>query len=543
MIRKLSPELIREIAAGEVVSSPADVVRELLENALDAGATRLHLELWGGGLDRIVVGDNGVGTPKEELALALEQHTTSKLTDLQHIATLGFRGEGLWAIRQAARVRLTSRPAQQLGGATLTAFQNEVELQEHPAPAGSRVEVTTLFSHLPARRNALEAPASEGRKVVHLVSRYLLHRPEISLRLAMDGEEKIAHAGGGFTEAAKLLWGSVVANRLLSMEQSDGSFKLSGLLSRPELSRPRRDRLLLALGGRPVEWPEYLLQAVLAAYKELLPHGQFPVGVLNLDIPAEHLLVNTSPDKSRVKLIRPEPILSFVSQAVQNLLSAHPLARALPEPVPMTGPSPVLRASFPRLRCLGSFRELYLLAESGDELYVVDQHAAHERILYEELSRRYRQDPPLELPHPELVSLSLGEELNFAERAEQLEQAGVLLEPFGPGKYRIRSIPAFLIGHPSLIPEVVKGSLGTPSFTEAWRNVLARLACLPAIKAGHPLSNASAQALLDTLAECELPWVCPHGRPTVLVMGELELARRFGRRGIRAVERSRVEEI
>ncbi|WP_182482390.1 DNA mismatch repair endonuclease MutL, partial [Meiothermus taiwanensis] len=332
MIRKLPPELIREIAAGEVISSPADVVRELLENALDAGATRLYIELWGGGLDKIVVSDNGLGIPKEELELALEHHTTSKLTDLQNIHTLGFRGEGLWAIRQAAQVRLTSRPPQQLGGATLTAFQDKTELYEHPAPAGTRVEVTALFHHLPARRNALEAPAAEGRKVVHLVSRYLLHRPEVALRLVVDGEEKIAHAGGGFAEVAKLLWGSVVANRLLPLEAAEGPFTLRGLLSRPELSRPRRDRLLLALNRRPVEWPEPLLQAVLAAYKELLPTGQFPLGVLNLDLPSEHLLINTSPDKSRVRLIRPEAILGFVSQAVQGLLAAHPLARALPEP-------------------------------------------------------------------------------------------------------------------------------------------------------------------------------------------------------------------
>lgn len=535
MIRKLPPELIREIAAGEVVSGPADVVRELLENALDAGATRLSIELWGGGLDRIVVSDNGLGIPKEELALALEQHTTSKLTDLRNIRTLGFRGEGLWAIRQVARVGLTSRPAHQLGGATLTAFQEHTELHEHPAPAGTRVEVTALFHHLPARRNALEAPAAEGRKVVHLVSRYLLHRPELALRLVVDGEEKIAHAGGGFTEVVKLLWGSVVANRLLTLEAAEGSLRLSGLLSRPELSRPRRDRLLLALNQRPVEWPEPLLQAVLAAYKELLPAGQFPLGVLNLEVPSEHLLINTSPDKSRVKLLRPEAILSFVSQAVRGLLAAHPLARALPEPTPLTGPSPVQRAHFPRLRYLGSFRELYLLAESKDELYVVDQHAAHERILYEELSRRYREEPPLELPHPELLSLSLGEEVSLAERLEDLERAGVQIEPFGPGKYRVRTIPAFLAGYPSLVGEVVKSSLGASSFAAAWRTVLARLACLPAIKAGHPLSSASAQALLDALAGCELPWVCPHGRPTLLMLSEAELARRFGRRGVRAV--------
>lgn len=541
MIRRLPLELIREIAAGEVVTGPADVVRELLENALDAGATRVNIELLGGGLDSIVVADNGAGIPKEELALALEHHATSKLTDTAHITTLGFRGEGLWAIRQAANVKLTSRPANQLGGATARAFQDELELSEHPAPLGSRVEVSQLFVHWPARRSALESPAVEGRRVLQLVSRYLLHRPQLALKFSLEGEEKISHAGSGFAEAVKLLWGSVIANRLLELESPPELYRLSGLLSRPELSRPRRDRLLLAINGRPVEWPENLLQAVSNAYKELLPSGQFPVGVLNLELPLEALLVNTAPDKSKIKLITPEPVLAFVSRTVQALLAAHPLARSLPEPTPMSGPSPVQRSHFPRLRFLGSFRELYLLAETEDELYVIDQHAAHERILYEELSSRYRAEAPLALPHPELVSLSLGEEMNFAERAGELETAGLLLEPFGAGKYRIRTVPAFLAGHPSLVIEVVKGSLGSASFSEAWRNILARLACLPAIKAGHSLSVASAQSLLDTLAQCELPWVCPHGRPTVLVMGELELARRFGRRGQRAIEKSKVE--
>ncbi|MBF6592949.1 MAG: DNA mismatch repair endonuclease MutL [Thermaceae bacterium] len=541
MIRKLSPELVREIAAGEVISGPVDVVRELLENALDAGASRITIELWGGGRDKIVVSDNGLGIAKEELALALEPHATSKLEHLGQISTLGFRGEGLWAIRQAGQVSLTSRPAHQLGGATLRAFGEETQLHEHPAPAGSKVEVSSLFSHLPARRKALEAPAQEARQVIHLVGRYLLHRPQVALRLVVDGEEKINYAAGSPAEAAKLLWGPVVANRLLALETAEGAFQLKGLLSRPELSRPRRDRLLLALNGRPVEWPEALLQAILAAYKELLPAGQYPLGVLNLQLPLERVLVNTSPDKSKVRLVEPDSIVAFVESAIQSLLSAHPLARALPEPTALSGPTPVRKGSFPELRYIGHFRELYLLAEAEGELYVIDQHAAHERILYEELSRRYQHQAPMDLPHPELISLSLGEELNFAERAAELEQVGLVLEAFGPQKYRIRSLPAFLAGYPSLAAEVVRGSLGGSSFAAAWRAVLARMACLPAIKAGHALSGASAQALLDALAGCELPWVCPHGRPTALVMSELELSRRFGRRGVRAVERSKVE--
>lgn len=534
MIRKLPPELVREIAAGEVVTGIADVVRELLENALDAGASRIQVELEDGGLSRIVVSDNGLGIPKDELPLAVEAHASSKLFDLARITTLGFRGEGLYAIRQAGRLRITSRPPGQLGGATLEALGDSITLSEHPAPAGTRVEVVRLFEHLPARRQSLESPAQEARKVAHLLSRYLLHHPRLWLKLVVDGEEQLTHAGGSFPDAARLVWGSVTANRLLSLEFAQAPYRLSGLLSRPELSRPRRDRLFLAINGRPVEWPENLAKTLLEAYRELLPVGQYPVGVLNLELPPESVLVNTAPDKSRPRLLQPEPVLDFLARAVQGLLSAHPLARTLPEPSPPFGPAPASGA-FPKLRYLGVFRELYLLAEADDQLYVVDQHAAHERVIYEELVRRYREEPHVELAHPELLTLSVDEEMNYAERSGELEAAGLVLEPFGSGRYRVRTIPAFLAAHPNLVGEVAKGALRGPGFVEAWRTVLARLACLPAIKAGHPLSQVSAQALLDRLAACELPWVCPHGRPTALVLSELELARRFGRRGTRAV--------
>lgn len=540
MIRVLPEALIREIAAGEVVAGPVDVVRELLENALDSGATRVSIELRSGGIDQIVVQDNGIGIPRSELPLAIESHATSKLEDLYHISTLGFRGEGLWAICQAAKVKLTSRPAQQLGGATLTAHQDAVSVEDRPAPPGTRVEVSHLFQHLPARRRSLESPASEARKVLALLSRYLLHRPNLAVKLVVDGEEKIAHAGGGFVEVARLLWGPVTANRLLSFKEQGDTRSVEGLLSRPELSRPRRDRLHLAINGRPAEWLEPLSGAIQAAYRELLPAGQYPVGIINLDLPLEEVLVNTSPDKSKVRLLNSEPVVGLVSKAVQNLLTAHPLARSMPEPTPMVGPAPA-SGVFPKLQHLGTYRELYLLAEAEGELYVVDQHAAHERIVFEELERRYRSEPPLELGDPEILTLTPDEELAFLERAHQLEEAGLSLESFGPGRYRVRSVPAFLTAYPSLVSEVIRSSLTGMAFGDAWRSVLARLACLPAIKAGHVLSGASAQALLDALAGCSLPWVCPHGRPTALVLSELELARRFGRRGVRAIERANVK--
>jgi DNA mismatch repair protein MutL len=536
MIRKLPPELVREIAAGEVIASPADVLKELIENALDAKATRLEIETEGGGGDKIVVKDNGVGIAKDELPLAVEAHSTSKLESLTSITTLGFRGEGLYALRHSARLELRSRPREQLGGATLVAQGEELSVREHPAPVGTTAEVSKLFSRLPARRAALETPAAENRKLLALVGRYLLHHPGLQLHLVMDGEEKWLHAGGDVMEVVKLLWGVVSANRLLRLEARAGAMTLRGLISRPELVRPRRDRLLLAVNGRPVEWPEALLKAILQAYLELLPKGQFPLGVLNLALDPETVLVNTSPEKSRVRLLTEGTVASFVQKAVEETLSLHPLARALPEPQPLEGVTAAPRSVFPKLRYLGAFRELYLLAESEDQLWLVDQHAAHERILYEELQRRYRQEAPVELPQPELIHLSLEEAARYLERAPALAAIGLSLEPFGGQTWRVRRLPAFLLGHPDLTGDVVKGVLGYGDVQEAWRAVLARLACLPAIRAGHSLSGGDAQALLDALRDCATPWVCPHSRPTALVLAELEVARRFGRRNVRAVQ-------
>lgn len=541
-IRKLSPELVREIAAGEVVSAPVDVLKELLENALDAGATRLEVALEDGGIRRIRVRDNGTGIHAEDLPLAVEAHSTSKLASLDEIRTLGFRGEGLYAIRHAARLTLTSRPGTQLGGVTLVAEGDSLKTHAHPAPNGTSAEVTNLFRALPARHSALESPAAESKRAVALLSRYLLHHPRVQLSLDQDGEGRWSYAGGSFHEAAKFLWGPVTANRLLALEYREDEIALQGLLSRPELTRPRRDRLLLAVNGRPVEWDDTLLRAVLAPYRELLPSGHFPVGVLNLTVPPDTVLVNTSPDKTRVRFLHPAAVASVLQAAVAETLGAHPLAPALPDLHAVQGVSAAPRHGFPALTFLGTYRELYLLAEGASQLWVVDQHAAHERILYEVLEARYKREPPAELPHTELLPLSLEDETTYRERQDELAEKGLLLEPFGGGRWRVRQVPAFLLGYPELIAGVVSDALGRSSTDEAWRAVLGRLACLPALKAGHELAQAEAQALLDALAQCGTPWACPHGRPTALVLSELELARRFGRRGVRAAA-PKVEEI
>ncbi len=546
-IRKLPPELIREIAAGEVVSAPVDVLKELVENALDAGATRLEVALQDGGIRHLSVRDNGAGIPAADLPLAADAHSTSKLgvtgRTLQDVLTLGFRGEGLYAVRHAARLSLTSRPRDQLGGVTLNAHGDEVSTRTHPAPSGTYAVVTELFGRLPARYQALASPAAETKRAVTLLGRYLLHHPHLHLSLETDGEPRWAYAGGTFLEAAKFLWGPVTANRLLALDYQDDGFAAQGLVSRPELTRPRRDRLLLAVNGRPVEWDDRIARAVLEPYRELLPSGHFPVGVLNLTLPPDTLLVNTTPDKTRVRLLEPARVAEAVRVAVAEVLGGQPLAPALPEFSALPGVAAAPRHVFPALRYLGTYRELYLLAEGAAQLWVVDQHAAHERILFEALSERYKNEPPAELPYPELLPLTPEDEATYEARRSELAERGIVLEPFGGGRWRVRTVPAFLLGYPELVVGVVTGALGRggghgvgrSGADEAWRAVLGRLACLPALKAGHELARTDAQGLLGALARCETPWACPHGRPTALVLGELELARRFGRRGVRAV--------
>jgi DNA mismatch repair protein MutL len=537
MIRKLSPELIREIAAGEVVNAPVDVLKELLENALDAGATRLEIELKNGGKNFLRVTDNGQGISREDLPLTVEAHATSKLEKLESIHTLGFRGEGLYAIRQSAKVSIMSRQANELGGATLTAQGHDISINEHPAPTGTTVIITNLFDSLPARKRALASDLTEAQACLALLSRYVLHYPHLAIRLIVDDETKWHYAGGTFSDATKFIWGAVTANRLLPLGFIENDIGVQGLISRPELTRLKRDRLFLAVNGRPVQWNDELLKVFTKVYRELLPANHYPVGVFNLSISAGSVLVNTAPDKSRVRFFDEKAVTTFLQQALEQTLSAQPLSLSLPELQTFEGVTPAPRNAFPTLKHLGVYRELYLLAEADGQLWVIDQHAAHERILYEELSRRFKEEPSLELDHPELLSLSEEETQSYIERKETLQELGLVLEPFGGGRWRVRRVPAFLVGYPALMTDVVKGTLGKASLEEAWRTVLGRLACLPAIKAGHKLSKADAQTLLNALRQCETPWACPHGRPTALVLSELELARRFGRRGTRAVER------
>ncbi len=538
-IQILPAEIVREIAAGEVITRPVDAVKELLENALDAKSSRIELELERGGLALIRVTDDGLGIGVDEITLAPKRFATSKLEagfGLSSIDSLGFRGEALWSIAFAASLVLTSRPRDQLGGAKVIAYGEEAILERVACAAGTSVQVRDLFQDYPARLASLESPALEARRVMVLLNRYVLHYPNIAWRAVIDGEAKLIHTPGSAREAVATVYGAMTANRMLEVELQDGEYAVSGVVSRPEMARPRRDRMHISVNGRPVELEDIVATAVLKAFQGLLPKNYAPICVLDISVPPQKLNVNTHPSKLRVGFLETDVVGELIETAVVTALRAHPLVKSAPEPRVVTGPIRAFGNSFPELMYIGAYRNVYLLAEGDGDLWLIDQHAAHERILFEELERAFDAGASLELPEPELIQLTPLEVAHFEARAIELEAWGLKLEPFGASLYRVRALPAVVLGLPlpDLAREIVHEALGAH---EAKRAVLSRLACHPAIKAGHKLAYKAASDLLEALRDCEIPWTCPHGRPTALRLTERDLAHQFGRRNARDVAR------
>lgn len=544
-ITVLPSHVARRIAAGEVVSRPLDVVRELIENALDAGATRLEIELCGGGLDLVRVRDNGAGIPADSVALAPTRHATSKLSAGEagaalHVTSLGFRGEALWAAAQAGELHLVTRPAAQVGACEVWAQAEEVRVGRTSAPAGTTVTVRSLFARLPARLRTQATAGAETREMTALVGRYVLHHPERHWRLSVDGEARLTHAPADHRGAVATVYGPLSANRVLTVDlPAEGGAGVRGVVSRPELTRARRDRMHFAVNGRPVLAPPELERAVIAAYAELLPAGAAPLCVLDLTVAPEDHDPNIHPAKQVVALADLPGVAERVREAVARALAAHPLVRAAPALLapPEARPAPTA-STFPELTLLGVYQELYLLAQGEGDLWVVDAHAAHERSLYERLTRALAQAEAHDLAAPELLHLSPEQTARLHERGAELRSWGLTLEDFGAGLARLRTLPAALAALPvprlhELIVETVLGEGPDPR-----REVLARLACAPALKAGM-LDLGRGEAVLAALRECEQPWACPHGRPTVLRLSERDLAHAFGRRGVRDVARGR----
>lgn len=593
-IRRLPDHLVDRIAAGEVVERPASVVRELVENAIDAGARRIDVTLEEGGRRLVLVEDDGCGMEADELPLALERHATSKLADerLVRITTLGFRGEALPSIAAVSRMTVTSRTVGADRAHRIRAEAGRLFPVEPAAGScGTRVEVRDLFFATPARLAFLRSTRSELRAAKEAVQRLALAHPAVGFRLLADGRALFDLAPGGEDRPslarAREIVGHDFAEAAVAVEAERDSLRLSGFVSLPTLSRNHARDQYLFVNGRPVQDP--LLRTCLrAAYSDLLFHGRHPLAVLFLELPPERVDVNVHPQKSEVRFREPELVRGLVVGALRRALAEHghrsavrvplgaaagggapagdsrvavPMATAVAASAgvpglaeaaagfaPTTGRTEDEAAAVARLpegdaegplgRALGCLHDTWIVAAAEDGLVIVDQHAAHERIVYEGLKEQLRRGGVARqtLLLPEVVELPAGERTVLLEQAGALAELGLVVEAFGPGAVIVRETPA-LLGEVGDIARLVRDvahelqELGEAvGLRERLERVLATVACHGSVRAGRRLTLAEMNALLRAIERTPYSAQCNHGRPTWVGLGRAELERLFERR-------------
>jgi DNA mismatch repair protein MutL len=587
-IRLLPPVLVNRIAAGEVIERPAAAAKELVENAIDAGASRIDVMLKDGGQALIAVIDNGGGMTRDELSLAVERHCTSKLPDddLSRIAALGFRGEALPSIGAVSRMRIVSRPS-----ASDTAWEITVEAGQKSVaapighPPGTRVEVRDLFFATPARLKFLKTPRTERELAIDGVRRLAMAYPAVSFTVTGDDERALlrlpASAEPAMAVARRVrlaaLLGREFSENSVEIDAERGGFRLSGLIGLPTLNRAAPRDQYLVINGRPVR-DKLLVGAVRGAYQDVLAHDRHPIIALFLDGPPAEIDVNVHPAKAEVRFRDAALVRGLIVGALRNALSAaghrasstvgaaalaafRPaggsaavtaprFAFSLPPPSPSLAlaesANDFLRPADeappePQDTRLGSARAqlhgTYILAETATGIVLVDQHAAHERLVYERMKEALGAHGVARqaLLLPEVVELDESGAARLAARAAELAEFGLLLEPFGPGAVVVREVPA-------LLPELDVRSLvrdladelaewgDTLSLRERIETVCGTLACHTSVRAGRRLSAAEMDALLRQMEATPNSGQCNHGRPTYVALDLVDIERLFGRR-------------
>jgi DNA mismatch repair protein MutL len=579
-IRRLSAHTINRIAAGEVIERPAAAAKELVENALDAGARRIEVILAGGGIERIEVIDDGGGIAPGQLALALERHATSKLNDetLVRITSLGFRGEALPSIGAAARLTLISRQQDQDSAYKITVAGGVLgEVMPAAGFFGTRAIVEDLFYATPARRKFLRTPRAEAEAAERAVWRLALAAPAVAFRLV--SEERVMFDVPAQDEAGRVaaLFGRETASALIPLDAERDGVRLSGLAGPASLSRATMALQSFVVNGRPVLDP-LLRMALRLAYRDVIPAGRHAVAALRLQVPAEALDVNVHPAKTELRFADANGVRSLVMGAIGRVLerpviagAAAPVLNLRPPPsyapashaslfsppsqakrgfaeaelVLLTPPAarqifaPAPEPSYPLGAPVAQILDTYILAVAADgALVIIDQHAAHERLTEERLRGEFQAghvaSQPLLLPV--VVDFPPSDALRLVEQAESLARLGLVIEAFGPGAVLVRAVPAALkdIDAAALLRDLAEEFLEdeAPVALEARLDAaLARLACHRSIRAGRRLNEAEMGALMREMEATPRAATCSHGRPTFLKLSRAELEKLFGRRG------------
>ncbi|HEX9018649.1 MAG TPA: DNA mismatch repair endonuclease MutL [Anaerolineaceae bacterium] len=607
-IRILNDEVASQIAAGEVVERPASVVKELVENALDAHASQVTIQIDEAGRKLIEVADDGDGIPAAEMELAIARHATSKLRsadDLFHIQTLGFRGEALASIASVSRFTLTSRSRDAEVGASLRVEGGKVgALQPVGAPAGTVVRVEELFYNVPARLKFLKRNLTELQTIDALVTRYALAYPGVRFHLFHDGRPVLQTTGrGDRREVLAGIYNIDIARQMLEVLFEDERVGVTGFISPVALTRSNRKEITFFINGRWVQ-DFSLSTALMQAYHTLLMVGRFPMAALFVELDPEEVDVNVHPAKSEVRFRNPDLVFGGVQRAVrrallayspvppvtswsaqrpispgassgnftlgidpawdmprqvdglsaesstvdpfveeENLGAVQPQASSFatqgePAASGSLSQSQLPSGGLPLLRLIGQVRLAYLVAEGPDGLYLIDQHAAHERVLFERFMRQRGSEIPAQtLLEPVTIHLPPASAQLLQGQLEILSGLGFAIEPFGPNTFRVRAIPALLSGaDPQAAVRVLVEDFEedeTPLQAEIEAKIIARVCKRVAVKAGQALSVEEQRALLRELETCRSPRTCPHGRPTMIHLAVDLLERQFGRRGVR----------
>jgi len=593
-IRVLSQEVANQIAAGEVVERPASVVKELVENSLDAGARHIIVELEEGGKRLIRVSDDGYGIPADEVEIAFHRYATSKLEtieDLDRIGTLGFRGEALASIASVCRLTLTTRAAGEEIGTRIQLEGGQVTaLDAIGAPQGTLIGVENLFYNVPARLKFMKKESTERGHIGALVSRYAMAYPSVRFVLRQGSKEVLRTTGSGdLREVLDEVFGLEAVSQMVPVEQPADTLRddlppigVNGYASLPALNRSNRNQITLFVNGRWVQ-DSSLTYAVIQAYHTMLMVGRYPVAVLMISLPPEEVDVNVHPTKAEVRFRQPNAVFSAVQRAVRRTLVDEALPPTIRHEVTwgspdwaarrdriaqvtgdrirqmnidmeMEGPGqrpyqqppagaeseispPARKRNLPMLRVVGQVGATYVVAEGPTGLYLIDQHAAHERILYEQLMAESIQDAVAsqELLEAAAVELLPEQVALVEENLEVLHEVGFSVEPFGRNTIRLRAVPAIVSGGDPVeallaaVGEIECGEMPTEATAE--EILIARVCKQVAVKAGQVLSYEEMAALIRQLEECESPRTCPHGRPTMLHMSAEQLAKEFGRLG------------
>lgn len=587
-IKVLGQETINKIAAGEVIERPSSVVKELVENAIDAGATAITVEIKDGGISLVRVTDNGSGIAKDDIPLAFLRHSTSKIKsieDLMSVSSLGFRGEALSSIAAVSQVELITKTSEDFSGCRyIIEGGEEVSLEEVGAPEGTTFIVRNLFYNTPVRRKFLKTAATEAGYVSSLIEHLSLSHPDISFRFISNNQNKLHTSGNmNLKDIIYGVYGRDITGNLIEISGKTQDIEISGFIGKPVICRGNRGYENYYINGRYIK-SGIITKAIEEAYKGyIMPHN-YPFTAIHFKINPSILDVNVHPTKMELRFSKNEFVYSFVLDAVRNTLRSGELAaqvklpempvspviekspqkfkERLPEPFELKRSmdlirednkaaeyakkteepvqaslfdSPLMEAKSPdEYRIIGQLFETYWLIEYGDKFYMMDQHAAHEKILYERFMKHLKEkdmDTQIIMP-PVIIELTMQQENAYRQHKKAFERLGFEIEEFGGGAYKVTGLPAGLpnVNLKQMLIDMIDG-LTSDSHTDLdiITERVATMSCKAAVKGSNKLSFEEARELIQELMQAENPYNCPHGRPTLIVMSKYEVEKKFKR--------------